>query len=293
MTADAAAPAETSARPLLSVRDVHKHFGGVAALAGVSLDVPAGMVYGLIGPNGSGKTTLFNIITGFLRADQGEVAFDGHALNGLRAHQVARLGLCRTFQASQSPEQMTVMENMLLAPQDQIGESLANMIFRSGAIRQQETANIARARELLAVVNLSSKADEYAGNLSGGQKKLLSLAQVLMAGPRLILLDEPVAGVNPLLVEEIATVVRRLREDGQNFLIVEHNMKFIRGSCDAISVLDAGRVIAAGEPRDVLRREDVLRAYLGRRSGPKDQTASRQAPSRFAASSGNDAHGAH
>ena len=126
MTAEVTAAAPGTA-PLLSVRGVHKHFGGVTALDGVSLDVPAGMVYGLIGPNGSGKTTLFNIITGFLRADKGHVAFDGHSLDRLRPHQVARLGLCRTFQSSQSPEQMTVMENMLLAPQDQIGESLANM----------------------------------------------------------------------------------------------------------------------------------------------------------------------
>jgi ABC-type branched-subunit amino acid transport system ATPase component len=262
-----------TAEPLLDVRDVHKRFGGVTALDGVSLTVPAGMIYGLIGPNGSGKTTLFNIITGFLRPDRGHVSFDGKSINRFRPYQVARLGLCRTFQANLCPQRMTVMENMLLAPQNQLGEGMINTVFRARAVRRQERAYLERAFHVLELVKLRPKADDYAGSLSGGQKKLLALGQILMAEPRLILLDEPVAGVNPRLIEDIAEVVHRLRDHGHNFLIVEHNMKFIRGACDRVSVLDAGRVIAEGEADEVLRRDEVLHAYLARRASPADEAA--------------------
>ena len=262
-----------TAEPLLKLRDVHKRFGGIAALAGVSLDVPAGMVYGLIGPNGSGKTTLFNVITGFLRPDLGHVSFAGRTLDRLPPYRIARLGLIRTFQASLMPQRMTVMENMLLAPQRQAGERMIDAFVRPRAVNRQERANLERARELLELVNLRAKADDYAGELSGGQKKLLALAQVLMAAPRLILLDEPVAGVNPRFIEEIVALIRRLRDEGHNFLIVEHNMKFIRSACDRISVLDAGRIIAEGEADEVLRRDDVLSAYLTRRPGTPDEAA--------------------
>lgn len=261
-----------TAEPLLEVGDVAKRFGGVTALDGVTLAVPAGMVYGLIGPNGSGKTTLFNVITGFMRPDRGHITFDGRPLDGLPPYRVARLGLCRTFQANLCPQRMTVMENMLLAPQQQLGERMLDTVFHFAAVRRQETEYLERARELLGLVNLRAKADDYAGNLSGGQKKLLALAQVLMAEPRLILLDEPVAGVNPLLIDEIAGIIHRLRDDGHNFLIVEHNMKFIRRACDRVSVLDAGRVIAEGEADEVLRRDDVLRAYLARRPSEAAET---------------------
>lgn len=249
---------------LLQVRDIRKQFGGVVALDGVSLTVPAGMIFGLIGPNGSGKSTLFNIITGFMGADRGEISFEDRPLSGLQSWQIARLGLIRTFQTTLCPRQMTVMENMLLAPRGQAGDGVFNVFFRPGEVRREETANLQRARELLDVVNLGGKADEYAGSLSGGQRKLLALAQVLMAEPRLVLLDEPVAGVNPTLIGEIAHVIRRLRDQGQNFLIVEHNMQFIRSICDRVAVLDLGRVIAEGAAADVLSRDDVLEAYLGR-----------------------------
>jgi ABC-type branched-subunit amino acid transport system ATPase component len=260
-----------SAEPLLRVADVHKQFGGVAALRGVSLAVPEGVVYGLIGPNGSGKTSLFNVITGFIRADSGAVSFNGQILGKMTPDGVARLGICRTFQSSQCPGRMTVLENMLLAPHRQTGEAFRGLVFRHGRVRAEERAHLLRARSLLATVNLAAKEDEYAGNLSGGQKKLLALAQALMAEPRLILLDEPVAGVHPVLAGEIADVIRRLKDEGQNFLIVEHNMAFIRRTCDRISVLDAGRVIAEGDPGDVLSRNDVLSAYLGRRAAEATQ----------------------
>lgn len=253
------------AEPLLAVRDIRKRFDGVVALDGVSVTVPAGLIYGLIGPNGSGKTTLFNVITGFTAADSGTVTFAGQRLDRLPPHQIAQRGLIRTFQASLCPQQMTVMENMLLAPRNQAGESIVNAFLRPGEVRREERDHVDRARSLLDIVKLADKADDYAGSLSGGQKKLLMLAQALMAAPRLVLLDEPVAGVNPKLIDDIASVIRRLCDDGQNFLIVEHNMNFVRNICDQVSVLDAGKVIAEGAAEEVLSRDDVLHAYLGRR----------------------------
>jgi ABC-type branched-subunit amino acid transport system ATPase component len=255
------------AEPLLKIHDIAKRFGGVTALNGASLEVEAGAIFGLIGPNGSGKSTLFDVITGFTAADRGAVAFAGRTLERLAPYQIARLGIVRTFQTTLCPRRMTVMENMLLAPQRQVGDSVANVFLRPGDVRRQEAENIERARALLRIVNLADKSDDYAGSLSGGQRKLLALAQALMAEPRLVLLDEPVAGVNPKLIGEIADVIRRLREEGQNFLIVEHNMHFIRSICDRVAVLDLGKVIAEGAADDVLSREGVLEAYLGRNNG--------------------------
>jgi ABC-type branched-subunit amino acid transport system ATPase component len=207
------------------------------------------------------------VITGFTKADQGKVAFEGRTLDRLAPYNIARLGLIRTFQTTLCPRRMTVMENMLLAPQRQIGDSVASIFLHPGRVRRQEAESIERARSLLKIVNLADKSDDYAGSLSGGQRKLLALAQALMAEPRLVLLDEPVAGVNPKLIGEIGDVIRRLREEGQNFLIVEHNMHFIRSICDRVAVLDLGRVIAEGAADDVLSREGVLQAYLGRSPG--------------------------
>jgi neutral amino acid transport system ATP-binding protein len=259
--------------PLLAVSDIHKHFQGVVALDGVSVSVPAGMIYGLIGPNGSGKTTLFNVLTGFTAPDRGHVAFAGHSIDGMAPYRIARLGLIRTFQSSLAPERMTVMENMLLAPQRQLGDRIVNLFVRPGEVGREERRHLDRARALLEIVNLGGKSDDYAGSLSGGQKKLLALAQALMAEPRLVLLDEPVAGVNPRLIKDIAAVIRRLRDEGQNFLIVEHNMAFIRMICDQVSVLDAGKIIADGAAEEVLGRDEVLHAYLGRRRGSARQGA--------------------
>ncbi|MFQ5973665.1 MAG: ABC transporter ATP-binding protein [Alphaproteobacteria bacterium] len=250
---------------LLKVEDVQKSFGGLRALDGVSLEVASGSIYGLIGPNGSGKTTLFNVITGFIPQDGGHITFNGKSLDGLSPDHIGRLGLYRTFQANLCPERMTVMENMLLAPQNQLGEGVLNTFLRYGRVRGEERRALERARHLLDLVKLGGKADAYAAHLSGGQKKLLALGQALMAGPQLVLLDEPVAGVNPRLIEDILDVIRRLRAEGQNFLIVEHNMRVIRDVCDLVSVLDAGRVIAEGPAEETLRRDDVLRAYLAPR----------------------------
>lgn len=247
---------------LLEVRAISKNFGGLAALRDVSLSVEAGGIFGLIGPNGSGKTTLVNIISGFLKANAGTITFDGQPIAGRPPYAIARMGLCRTFQITLNPSRMTVMENMLLGPQGQRGESLWRAITSPVGVRRDEAAHLERAWELLVRVKLDTHANELAGSLSGGQKKLLALAQVLMARPRLILLDEPVAGVNPRLIEDIVELVLSLKDEGHNFLIVEHNMSVVRKLCDTLCVLDMGVVLAQGAPREVLAREDVLRAYI-------------------------------
>ncbi|HSH40524.1 MAG TPA: ABC transporter ATP-binding protein [Arenicellales bacterium] len=249
---------------LLKVSGLRKSFGGLQAVADVSFRVQRGAIYGLIGPNGSGKTTVFNLLTGFLNADGGSAEFQGESILGLRPFQVARCGICRTFQAGLNPRNMTVMENMLLAAPAQTGESLLHAVIQPGRVSREETGNLERARDILATMMIDHMADEPVGSLSGGQRKLLSLAQALMAKPRLILLDEPVAGVNPRLIDDIVEVIRRLRDEGRAaFLIVEHNMSVVRRLCDEIAVLDAGQVIASGPTAETLARDDVLRAYLG------------------------------
>lgn len=258
---------------ILEVDGVRKHFGGLSALDGVSMSVEAGRVFGLVGPNGSGKTTLFNIITGFKRADAGRVVFDGEDISRERPDVIARRGLVRTFQSALNPSRLTVMENMLLAPQRQTGESVIHGLLRPGGVRQQERHNEARAREILERVKLDHQVDTYAGELSGGQKKLLMLGQALMLAPKLILLDEPVAGVHPDLINDITDTIRHLQSEGQNFLIIEHNMGVIRDLCDVICVLDAGSVLAAGPTEETLKRDDVLDAYLGRAASRRHEPA--------------------
>lgn len=259
-------------KAILKTENISKHFGGIKALQGVSMQAEPGKITGLIGPNGSGKTTLFNIITGFITPDAGSINFLDTEISQLPNYKIARLGLYRTFQMSLNPQRMTVMENMLLCPQDQAGESMFNTIFRPKLIKEQEKKYLQQAREILEMVNLLEKADHQAGDLSGGQKKLLCLAQALMVNPRLILLDEPVAGVNPRLIDDILATIKKLQEKGQNFLIVEHNMKVIRQVCDHVYVLDAGEIIAQGPPEETLQQEEVLRAYLAAPRSGQDQS---------------------
>jgi ABC-type branched-subunit amino acid transport system ATPase component len=249
---------------LLTDSDPEKRFAGPQMVAGVSFEVARGTVHGLIGHNGYGKATEFNLLTGFLTADGGGSHCRDRPILGLRPHKIARLGLCRTFQSSLNPERMTVLDNLLLAPQAQTGESIAGAARRRRTVRAQEAKHQARAREVLARIAMAHMADEYVGSLSGGQRKLLSLAQALMTEPELILLDEPVAGVNPRLIDDIVAIIRALRDEhGITFLVVEHNMNVVRRICDRVSILDAGRVIAAGPPVETLAREEVMAAYLG------------------------------
>ncbi len=247
---------------MLKVVDVHKSFGGIKALDGVSMEVKEGSITGLIGPNGSGKTTLFNVISGFYPKDRGQIYLKGNRIDGFPPNEVAQKGVGRTFQISQAPEKMTVLENMLLAPKGQIGEDLWNVLFRRKRVWQQERHNVEKALSLLRSVQLIHLANEYAGNLSGGQKKLLSLGRILMADPEIILLDEPAAGVNPTLVNSLMELIEDLKNQGKTFLFVEHNMKVISDICDKVYVLDFGRMIAGGTPQEIQENEDVLEAYL-------------------------------
>jgi len=249
---------------LLEIENIERSFGGMRALGGVSARIDRDGAWGVVGPNGSGKTTLFNIVTGFLRPDAGTVRFGGSDVTGWYPDRIARRGLVRTFQNTLNPTRLTVMENLLVAPGNQLGESVLRGLFRPGAVSRQEGANIERAREVAALVKLDHHLDSRAGDLSGGQRKLLMLGQALMRSPTLVMLDEPVAGVHPNLINDIVDTIHRLRAQGQNFLIIEHNMSVVRRLCDFIYVLDAGQVLASGPTEETLQRDVVLDAYLGR-----------------------------
>jgi ABC-type branched-subunit amino acid transport system ATPase component len=252
---------------MLAVRDICKSFGGIRALAGVSLEVEKGLIVGLIGPNGSGKTTLFNIISGFYPADSGEIRFKGEGIGRLPPYEVAKRGVVRTFQVSKAPKQMTVLENMLLACDGQMGENVSGALFRGKQILRQEKEQLGKALSLLELTGISHLANEYSGNLSGGQQKLLSLARILIRNPDLVLLDEPTAGVNPTLTKKFMEFIKELQtKQGKTFFLVEHDMNLISSVCDRVYVLDAGKKIAEGTSEQIQKNERVLEAYLGGRS---------------------------
>jgi neutral amino acid transport system ATP-binding protein len=253
-----------SEEPILAVRDVAKRFGGVRAVDGATLDVRPGSITALIGPNGAGKSSLFNVVTGFERADRGAVEFDGGAIHRLPPHAIARRGLVRTFQLTKTLSVMSVLDNMLLATRDHPGESLAGALLRPLASRRRERAARARALELLERFNLRDRAADYAGTLSGGQRKLLELARALMLEPRLVLLDEPLAGVNPTLGRRLLEHIEQLREhERTTFFFVEHDMEVVMRHSDRVIVMAAGRVIADGPPAAVAQDAGVVEAYLG------------------------------
>jgi branched-chain amino acid transport system ATP-binding protein len=249
---------------ILRVRDLAKSFGGVRAVDGASLDVERGTITALIGPNGAGKTTLFNLVTGFIRPDGGAVEYAGASIYGKPPHRVAARGMMRTFQLTKALAAMTVLENMLLAAPRHPGERLTGLARHPVGWRRTETEARARALELLQRFRLATHANAYAATLSGGQRKLLELARLLMAEPPLVLLDEPLAGVHRVLGAELLAHIHELRaERGMTFLFIEHDMEVVMANADRVVVMAQGRVIAAGAPADVRRNPAVIDAYLG------------------------------
>jgi branched-chain amino acid transport system ATP-binding protein len=249
---------------VLVVDKLCKRFGGLRAVRSCSLAVEAGTITGLIGPNGAGKTTLFNLLTGFLRPDAGRVELCDEDVTGLRPHRVFRKGVCRTFQIPRELKGMTVVENLMLVPPKQLGETLWNPFIRPRLVRRQEKELRDKAAGVLEFLDLAELADERAGNLSGGQKKLLELGRTLMTNPRIVLLDEPGAGVNRTLLKRLANTIRTLQEDlGLTFLLIEHDMDFVMRLCAPIIVMSEGSVLMQGDPDAVQRDQRVLDAYLG------------------------------
>ncbi|WP_439026313.1 ABC transporter ATP-binding protein [Haloarchaeobius sp. DT45] len=247
----------------LRIDGLQKSFGGINAVNGATFDVEKGTLTGLIGPNGAGKSTTFNLITGFIKPDAGTVTFNGEDVTGVAPHELADRGLVRTFQIARELSDMTVLENMMLGPQHQYGETLWRSVFRRSETMQNEQDVLERAWEMLDFFEIEHLANEYAGNLSGGQRKLLEMARALMTDPDMLLLDEPFAGVNPSLENRLLTHIHELREQGYTFLLVEHDMDLIMENCKRVIVLHQGRVLADGTPDEIRSNEQVIEAYLG------------------------------
>lgn len=249
--------------PVLSATGLMKSFGGVTAVNDAAITVTPGSITGLIGPNGAGKTTLFNLLSNFIHPDQGRVVFDGEPIQNLQPHEIAQRGMVRTFQVARVLSRLSVLENMLLAAQHQTGENFWNTWFAGGRIAKEEKEARDRAMEILASVGLAEKAQDYAGCLSGGQRKLLEIARALMTRPKLVLLDEPAAGVNPTLINQICDYIHHWNRQGLSFLIIEHNMDVIMSLCDRVYVLAEGSNLAVGTPNEIQTNPQVLEAYLG------------------------------
>jgi branched-chain amino acid transport system ATP-binding protein len=249
---------------MLEVQGVEKSFGGLTAVDGCSLEVREGSITGLIGPNGAGKTTLFNIITGHYKPDRGKIVFQGQAIEGLPPHQIFKKKMYRTFQITREFAQMSVLENLMIMPEYQSGEKIWNTWFRPSRVRNQEREILEKALEVLEFVELIDLKNEYAGSLSGGQKKLLEIARSMMADPKIVLLDEPGAGVNPTLMKKLIANIETLREEqGITFFLIEHDMDLVMNLCDPVIVMSEGKKLAEGTAEEIKRNEAVLEAYLG------------------------------
>ena len=257
-------PDEDADTPL-QVRNLRKVFGGIVAVDDASFSVEAGTLTGLIGPNGAGKSTTFNCITGALKPTSGQVIFDGEDITGYRPEQVANRGLVRTFQIARALPEMTVLENLMLAPPDQAGEKLWRSVTPGArdAVVAQESELREQVWETLEFFEIDHLAEEEAGNLSGGQRKLLELARALLTDPEMVLLDEPLAGVNPTLEEKILDRLHELAAEGYAFLLVEHDIDVIMVHCERVVVMHQGQVLTSGDPEAVRSDERVIEAYLG------------------------------
>ena len=257
---------------MIVVEDVHKHFGGFRAVDGAALTIETGSITGLVGPNGAGKTTLFNVIAGVLPPTSGRVLMDGEDITGLKPHLLFQKGLLRTFQIAHEFHSMTCRENLMMVPEHQSGESLWNTWFGRKRIADEERALAARADEVLEFLTIEHLADHPAGQVSGGQKKLLELGRTMMVDAKIVFLDEVGAGVNRTLLNTIGDAILRLNRDrGYTFCMIEHDMDFIGRLCDPVIVMAEGRVLAQGTIDEIKANDQVIEAYLGTGLKNKDQ----------------------
>jgi branched-chain amino acid transport system ATP-binding protein len=252
--------------PILVADHVVRRFGGLTAVDVEHVEIQRGAITALIGPNGAGKTTFFNLLTGFDRPDSGSWSFNGQSLAGVPAYRVARRGMVRTFQLTKALSRLTVMENMRLGAQGQRGENILNALVKPIWARQEREIT-AQAEELLERFRLAAKRDDFAGSLSGGQRKLLEMARALMSRPEMVMLDEPMAGVNPALTQSLLGHVKDLREQGMTVLFVEHDMDAVRDISDWVIVMAQGRIVSEGPPDHVMADPSVIDAYLGGHHG--------------------------
>jgi ABC-type branched-subunit amino acid transport system ATPase component len=250
---------------MLEVGDVSRVFGGLVALDRVRMKVEEREIRGLIGPNGSGKTTLINVVTGFYVPSAGKVVFKNRDISGKTPYDIAKQGLVRTFQNINIFPDMTAVENVATAYSIHMKRNLASVVFNTRAFREEEAASFVRAAEILDFVGLADKKDYKAKNLPYGQQRLLEIGRALATEPSLLLLDEPVAGMNDQESDAVAVLVRKLRDSGKTILLIEHHMRFVMNLCDRITVLNSGAVIAEGPPKQIQNNEDVIRIYLGKR----------------------------
>jgi ABC-type branched-subunit amino acid transport system ATPase component len=248
--------------PLLVIEDLARSFGGVRAVDGVSLTVPRGSLTGLIGPNGAGKSSVLGMVAGAIRPDRGRILLDGEDIAGLRPYQVARRGVIRTFQSASIFPHMTVLENLILGSPPSSAESIRACFISRGSWKRAEVEHVAAAREILGRLGLSAQGDTYASELSGGQKRLVEIGRVIMARPRLLLLDEPMAGVSRTLAGPIEELISNLREEGMTVVLIEHELGLIDRLCSPVVVLAQGKVLMQGEMDELRADPEVRRAYL-------------------------------
>lgn len=249
---------------MINLRNVALHFGGLRAVDGASFDIQKGTITGLIGPNGAGKTTLFNLVAGVFAPSAGNVILDGENVTGMKPHQLFKKGLLRTFQIAHEFSSLTVRENLMMVPGNQCGESLMNTWFNRGRVAEEEERIAEKADEVIDFLNLGHLRDEQAGNLSGGQKKLLELGRTMMVDAKVVLLDEVGAGVNRTLLNDIGDAIIRLNQErGYTFCMIEHDIDFISRLCDPVVVMAEGKVLTQGTAEEVKSDENVIEAYLG------------------------------
>ena len=257
---------------ILQVKNLSKSFGGLKAISNCSLKIKKGSITGIIGPNGSGKTTLFNLISGNLKSSQGKVLFNNEDITNVPSYELFSKGVLRTFQIAHEFSSLTVLENLMMVPGGQSGEKLVNALFKPSLVKKEEENVKEKALKVIDFLNLKHLSNELAGNLSGGQKKLLELGRTMMVDAKLVLLDEVGAGVNRTLLKDIGSAILRLnKEQGYTFCMIEHDMEFISRLCNPVIVLSEGSVLFEGTPDEVKKNEKVIESYLGRGSKSKDE----------------------